>query len=144
MFTLSVLKWHQPVDQIIKMNRRKERERIVQLIYQLNITGDSALPARDKLDLSEFQTNILDCFVENRLTIDKKIRESLKDWRFETIGKVDLACLQMAVSEMLYVDSIPSKVSINEAIEMAKLFGEDDTPKFVNGVLRTISDDLGI
>ncbi len=126
------------------MNRRKERERIIQLIYQLNITGDKALPARDKLDLSEFQLTVLDNYVENRTVIDDKIRNSLKDWRFETIGKIDLACLQMALSEIMYIDSIPTKVSINEAIEMAKIFGETDTPKFVNGVLRTLSDDLGI
>ncbi len=126
------------------MNRRKERERIIQLIYQLNITGDSALPARDTLDLSDFQITVLNHFVENRTSIEQKIRKSLKAWRFETIGKIDLACLQMALTEILYVDSIPTKVSINEAIEMAKLFGEDDTPKFVNGVLRTLSDDLSL
>ncbi len=126
------------------MNRRKERERIVQLIYQLNITGDATLPDRDKLDLSVFQLSILDGFVAHRQTIDEKIRQSLKDWRFETIGKIDLSCLQMALTEILYVDSVPAKVSINEAIEMAKIFGEADTPKFVNGVLRTLSNDLGL
>ncbi len=126
------------------MNRRKERERIVQLIYQLNITGDATLPDRDKLDLSVFQLSILDGFVAHRQTIDEKIRQSLKDWRFETIGKIDLSCLQMALTEILYVDSVPAKVSINEAIEMAKVFGEADTPKFVNGVLRTLSNDLGL
>ncbi len=126
------------------MTRREERERIVQLIYQLNITGDAELAARDKLGLSDFQIEVLDAFVKHRATIDQKIIASLKKWKFSTIGKIDLSCLQLALSELLYIESIPSKVSINEAIEMAKVFGDDDTPKFVNGVLRTISDDLGL
>ncbi len=126
------------------MTRREERKRIVQLIYQLNITGDEQLAARDKLGLTDFQLEVLAAFIENRSQIDQTIIRSLKKWNYHTIGKIDLSCIQLALCELLYIESIPSKVSINEAIEMAKVYGDDDTPKFVNGVLRALSDDLGL
>ncbi len=125
------------------MTRRDERQRIIQLIYQLNITGDAQLAPRDRLDLSEFQLAVLDAFMAHRQSIDQKIEASLKKWQMATIGKIDLCCLQMALVEVLYIDEVPAKVAINEAIEMAKIFGDDDTPKFINGVLRALSNDLG-
>ncbi len=126
------------------MTRREERQRVIQLIYQLNITGDAELPARDKLNLTDYQRAVLDAFTANRATIEQKIVQSLKKWRLSTIGKIDLSCIQMALCELLYIDSVPAKVAINEAIEMAKIFGDDDTPKFINGVLRALSDDIGV
>ncbi|PID79811.1 MAG: transcription antitermination factor NusB [Clostridiales bacterium] len=126
------------------MSRREERQRLLELIYQLNITGDEALPPRDIVDLSDYQKSVITAFVDNRAEIDRRVDGALKDWRRATIGKIDLSCIQLALCEMLYIDSIPPKVSLNEAIELAKIYGDDNTPKFINGVFRTLSDDLGI
>ncbi len=126
------------------MSRREERQRLLELIYQLNITGDEALPPRDLVDLSDYQKSVITAFVDNRTEIDRRVDGALKDWRRATIGKIDLSCIQLALCEMLYIDSIPPKVSLNEAIELAKIYGDDNTPKFINGVFRTLSDDLGI
>ncbi len=126
------------------MSRREERQRVLELIYQLNITGDAQLPKRDSRDLSKYQKMVIDAFINNRMTIDQKIEAALKDWRMSTIGKIDLSCIQLALCEVLYIDSVPAKVALNEAIELAKIYGDDNTSKFINGVFRTISDDLGI
>ncbi len=126
------------------MSRREERQRLLELIYQLNITGDENLPHRDSADLSDYQKSVIAAFVENRSTIDQKIDAALKDWRRQTIGKIDLSCIQLALCEMIYIDSVPLKVALNEAIELAKIYGDNNTPKFINGVFRTLSDDLGL
>ena len=67
--------------------------------------------------------------------IDKKIDEVAAGWKTKRMGKVELAILRLAVYEMLYDDTIPEKVSVNEAVELAKKFGGNESPAFVNGVL---------
>ena len=73
--------------------------------------------------------------------IDEKIKAHLKDWDFKRINKVDLAILRLAIYEICFVDDIPCKVSINEAVELSKVFGEDSSSSFVNGVLGEIIKD---
>ncbi len=67
--------------------------------------------------------------------IDGKINAVASRWKTTRMGKTDLAILRLAVYEMQYEDSIPVKVAINEAVELAKQFGGDDSPSFVNGIL---------
>ncbi len=74
---------------------------------------------------------IIDKFDE----IDKKISEVSKGWTIDRIGKVELAILRLAVYEILYDEGIPTSVSINEAVELAKKFGPQDSYSFVNGIL---------
>ena len=74
---------------------------------------------------------IIDKFDE----IDKKISEVSKGWTIDRIGKVELAILRLAVYEILYDEGIPTSVSINEAVELAKKFGPQDSYSFVNGSL---------
>ncbi len=77
------------------------------------------------------------CF-ENLDDIDELISSSLKNWKIERISGVNRALLRLAVTEIKYFDDIPDKVSINEAVELAKPYGDDDSPSFVNGVLGNI------
>ena len=74
---------------------------------------------------------IIDKFEE----IDAKISEVSKGWTIDRIGKVELAILRLAVYEILFDESIPTSVSINEAVELAKKFGPQDSYSFVNGIL---------
>lgn len=67
--------------------------------------------------------------------IDKTIKEFSQNWRLERMGKVELSLLRIAFYELLYRDDIPPKVVINEAIELSKLFGDDNSRSFVNGIL---------
>lgn len=70
--------------------------------------------------------------------IDKMISENLESWDINRVGKAELTIIRLALYEMYYDKSIDVKVAINEAIELAKVYGEDKSPKFVNGVLATI------
>ena len=70
--------------------------------------------------------------------LDQKIGEHLKGWTMERICKTDLAILRLAIYEILHREDIPYKVSVNEAVELAKQFSEDNSPSFVNGVLAEI------
>lgn len=75
----------------------------------------------------------------NREAIDKRIEGTSKNWSIARMGKVDLNILRLAVYELLYRDDIPKSVTINEAIEVAKRFGTEESPAFVNGILDEIS-----
>ena len=74
----------------------------------------------------------------NRETIDEKIKSHLKDWDFSRINKIDLAILRLAIYEICFAEDIPCKVSVNEAVELSKAFGEDSSSSFVNGILAEI------
>ncbi|MDC7227178.1 MAG: transcription antitermination factor NusB [Spirochaetales bacterium] len=76
--------------------------------------------------------------VENIHIIDKTIKEHLVNWKFNRLSKVDLAILRISVYSLLYRDEIPQKVTIDEAVDIAKSYGNDESYKFVNGVLDSI------
>ena len=67
--------------------------------------------------------------------LDEKLNEASIGWKTSRMGKVDLAILRLALYEILYDDSVPEKVAINEAVELAKQYGSDESPSFINGVL---------
>jgi len=71
--------------------------------------------------------------------IDKIINESSKGWKTTRMGKVDLTLIRLAVYEIKYEEDIPTGVAINEAVELAKKYGTDDSPAFINGILAKIA-----
>lgn len=72
---------------------------------------------------------------EHRDEVDEAIRRCLENWRLERVSAVDRAILRVAATEMLYLDDVPPKVSIKEAVALAERYGVDESPRFVNGVL---------
>ena len=70
--------------------------------------------------------------------VDDTIEKNLKGWTMARLAKVDRQILRIAVYEFLYKDDIPEEVSINEAVEIARLYSSDEAPKFINGILGTI------
>jgi transcription antitermination protein NusB len=78
-------------------------------------------------------------FIENQERIDGHIRENLEKWSFDRLAKVDRNILRLGVYELLFVEDVPNKVVINEAVEIAKIFGDDQSSKFINGVLSKVS-----
>ncbi len=70
--------------------------------------------------------------------IDEIILSKLKNWSLDRIAKIDLAILRLAIYEIMYVENIPEKVSANEAVELAKTYGNNDSKSFVNGVIEKV------
>ncbi len=74
---------------------------------------------------------------ENRLNINHLINKYAKNWSVDRMPKVDLSILRVSICEILYLD-LPNKISINEAVELAKIYCDDKSPKFINGILGSI------
>jgi len=91
----------------------------------------------------EFLYNLVKGTIENKETIDSLINKNLKSWTLDRIAKVDLTILRMALYEILYSKDVPVSVAINEAVELGKKYGTDDSGSFINGVLGKLARDLG-
>ncbi|QWG46534.1 N utilization substance protein NusB [Bacillus mycoides] len=130
------------------MKRRTARERAMQALYQMDITGElePKVAVENTLDegeeTNEFLESLVVEFVDNKEEIDAAIRQNLKKWKLERISIVDRSILRVAVCEMKYMEEIPHNVTINEAIEIAKTFGDEESRRFINGVLSNIKDTL--
>lgn len=130
------------------MNRVKSREVAVQLSYQMLINKESAEEVIESLiENYEEDLNELDLEYIKRIIIgidgkkdelDATIEKYLVNWKFNRISKVNISILRMAIFEMLYMDDIPEKVAINEAIELAKVFSDEKSVSFINGMLDKI------
>ena len=92
-----------------------------------------------KVELKEADSEYLQARTANIMEkipeIDEKLNQAAAGWKTKRMGKVELTILRLALFEMLYDENIPEKVSINEAVELAKKFGGNDSPAFVNGIL---------
>lgn len=130
------------------MNRTAIREQTFKLIYSLEIQKQEDL--EEAIELYEESNKVTDekakAYIadaifgieKNKEEIIHQIKKNLKsDWRIERISKIDLAILKLAIYELKYTE-IPFKVAINEAVELAKKYGEDSSKNFVNGVLASV------
>lgn len=128
------------------MKRRTAREKAVQALFQIDMSQVEPEEAIEFV-LEDHSPNVfLETIVKgtatNQQEIDENIKRHLHNWTLERIGNVDRAILRLAVYEMFYMDDIPLNVTINEAIELAKTFGDENSPKFINGVLSHIKIDI--
>lgn len=127
------------------MKREDIREKTMQLVYQMDMTDDFKVADLSIVDESvkaaskKQAVETLAAVQDHHEDIDAKISENLDKWSIDRIAKTDLAILRTAVAEMLYVDSIPVSVSINEAVNLAKKYGDDRSYAFINSVLGKIS-----
>jgi len=123
--------------------RREGRELALQLLYALDMNPMeipdalrvSSDNSRVDKNVCRFAEEMVAGVMANREEIDAKIAEKSKHWAISRMAKVDLNLLRMAFYELLFRDDIPRKVTINEAIEVAKKFGTEDSPAFINGML---------
>lgn len=136
------------------MSRRKARDISFKYIYS-TLYGDSEVcdviesiitaDSEEVQTLEEEEKKYFDKVTlgikENQEAIDKMILSKLKNWTIERIFKIDLAILRLAVYEIIYFEDMPPKVAVNEAVELAKKYGNDTSSNFVNGVLREIIKD---
>lgn len=124
-------------------NRRAAREQAFALLFELSFHPGATL--RDILDMrgedapDPFALELALCAESHLETLDEEIAKRLKSWKLNRISRASLALLRLAVCEMLYFDGIPVGASINEAVELAKIYAAEEDPKFINGVLGTIA-----
>lgn len=122
-----------------KEEARSQMEHYFQSPEEYEVEPDGALNVLHEVDLgekdSEYLRNRVTAVLEKIPVIDEKINQVAAGWKTRRMGKVELTILRLAVFEMEYDESIPQKVSINEAVELAKKFGGKDSASFVNGVL---------
>lgn len=120
------------------MKRRHAREKAIQALFQIDVTDTDPKEALEHVlsdgEGDEFLSELVFGTLENLEEIDEKIKSNLVNWTFTRIGNVDRSVLRMACYEMTR-DDIPVNVSLNEAVELAKMFGGDESGRFVNGVL---------
>jgi transcription antitermination factor NusB len=130
--------------------RRAARELAVQLLYQLEIAGGDACDVKERFwserrvdtDMELFASLLVKIYFENEEEVDAVIAAAAENWDFKRIAKVDKNILRIATTELLYFDDIPPKVTLNEAIEVAKKYGSTEKSyRFVNGVLDRIMRD---
>ncbi|WP_270179224.1 transcription antitermination factor NusB [Alkalihalobacillus sp. CinArs1] len=121
------------------MKRRHAREKAIQALFQIDVTDTDPKEALEHVlsdgEGDEFLSELVFGTLENLEEIDEKIKANLVNWNFNRIGNVDRSVLRMACYEMTAREDIPVNVSLNEAVELAKMFGGDESGRFVNGVL---------
>lgn len=130
------------------MSRREARDTAFKLVFEIPFQG---FDYKDRIDFfienlditltapeKEYVRSVVCKCFENLESIDTMVAPLLKNWTISRLPKVSLSILRLAVTEMAYFDEIPYQVSINEAIELAKQYGDDDAPAFINGVLDKI------
>jgi len=130
--------------------RRKSREFALQVLYQLNITKEDAKRALAQFqehfspqgEADEFLRRLVLGVLEHCRELDRLIEQHLENWRLDRINVIDRNILRMALFELLYCEDIPPKVTINEAIDLGKRYGSEDSGSFINGILDRIQNEV--
>ena len=150
------------------MTRRTAREILVKIFYQADVNGDSdtseytarlenaedlreyldSCSGDDAQDVSNpgdqlsFIKAVAFAWDMHREEIDRAIEKYSINWKLERMARTDLAILREAASEIMYIDDVPAAVSINEAVELAKIYGTEKSSKFINALLGKIAGDI--
>ena len=131
------------------MKRTDAREFLMQLLYQMEAQNDFSNASQERFMSNyasqakedDYTHRVIISFIANKEEIDKAIEDASEKWHINRMAKVDLAILRLAVTEIKYLKDadVPAQVAINEAVNLAKKFGSDESQKFINGVLGKIA-----
>jgi transcription antitermination protein NusB len=132
----------------MKGARHKAREVALQVLYEIDSVGHNAEEAISRIllrievseDVAVFAHDLVNGVRLNREQLDQNIRDFAPAWPLEQISIIDRNILRLAIFEILHDNKIPVKVAINEAVELAKTFGSNNSSRFVNGVLGSVSN----
>lgn len=138
------------------MSRREIRERIFKLLFRVEFYREGEMEEQKELFLEDVEdfpeeatqkdkqevTEKYDAIVDKLPEIDVMIDEKAVGWSSRRMGKVDLAIIRLAVYEICFDEQIPTGVAINEAVELAKSYGQDGSAAFVNGVLAKFAKEM--
>ncbi len=129
--------------------RRFVRIKALEVLYAYQIAKDhidkvkkDLLAEITDLEKYNFASELIDAVLKNQRLIDAMITERIRNWEYDRVAILDKIILRLAIAEILYFPEIPPKVSINEAIELAKIYCSDKSPTFVNGVLDAVLNNL--
>ena len=129
-----------------RKTRTSAREHFMQMLFEMDIQNDFSAEKRTQFEETyleqkpeqEYFDAVFDALSNHLPEVDEALSAAASNWTIERFSKVDLAILRLAVLEIRYVEAIPEAVSINEAVELAKKYGTEESPKFINGVLGKI------
>lgn len=126
--------------------KRRARELALQLLYQIDVTSAETIPSVDELfsstaDGDQYAKFLAVSCMEKQKDLDSYIAKWSENWDIERMAVIDRNVLRIGVFELLFCEDIPPKVAIDEAIEVAKAYGDANSPGFVNGVLDGIYKD---
>lgn len=133
------------------MSRRRVRDTVFKCMYQIalgmskeevinNMFREEDSENLKILEIKDEVIGLVNGICEKDEEICNEIVPNLKKWSIDRLPKVDLAILKLAIYEIKYVESVPYKVAINEAVELAKTYSTDESPAFINGVLANIKE----
>ena len=130
----------------VKQSRRSAREAVLQALYAIEVGKETKSKAlKDILkresrnhDAKNFITELFNASLSNREWCEDQIRSRLNNWEFKRVAVLDRLLLIVAIAEIFFIDTVPPKVSISEAIQIAKRYSTEDSSAFVNGVLDNI------
>jgi transcription antitermination factor NusB len=132
--------------------RRRARELAVQVLFHLEFNLDDPSETfqlicdtfSPKKSVRPFARDLVMGVCKNKASLDQIIRKASKNWRMERMTHVDKSILRLAVFELLFLEDIPPRVSLDEAVELGKKFGSENSARYINGVLDHIYTTLGI
>lgn len=133
------------------MGRREQREQIFKLLFRVEFNTIEEMPEQLRLFFEEadepvaqadeqYITGKYEKIMEKLPEIDRLLNEKTEKWSTDRMGKAELTILRLAVYELLFDEEIPEGVAINEAVELAKKFGQDSAKAFVNGILAKFAE----
>ncbi|HCJ4450248.1 TPA: transcription antitermination factor NusB [Listeria innocua] len=124
------------------MKRREAREKALQALFQIELNEmslDQAIKNIMEDEQDDYMEQLVEGVMANKAEIDAIIELNLDNWRIDRLNKVDLSLLRLSVYEIKYLDDVPNRVSLNESIEIAKIYSDEKSSKFINGVLANIA-----
>ncbi len=136
------------------MLKSQVREEIFKIMFRYPFVKESEMEEQVSFSLENLEgksedniqriRNKVDAILKNIDSIDKKIEECCEGWSFNRIGKAELAIMRIATYEIMFDEEIPDSVAINEAVELTKLYCDEDAKGFVNAVLGKIEKSVNI
>lgn len=131
------------------MTRREIRELVFKMVFRVEFHSQDEIPEQLRLFMGELEAagdtdrayieHKVEDIIDHMEELDRIIDGSATGWKTARMAKVDLTLIRLAVYEIRYEEDIPTGVAINEAVELAKLYGEENSAAFVNGVLARIA-----
>ena len=128
------------------MKRREAREKALQALFQIDVGKvERELAIENVVEESEadpYLVQLVNGTTDQLEKIDSLIISNLENWKLDRLSNIDRNILRITTYELLFNEEVPQNAAINEAIELAKLFGDDQSPKFINAVLSKIKESL--
>ncbi len=144
--TQSLVYFSKVKEQELFMKRREAREKALQALFQIDVgkveREDALEHVVEELEADPYLIQLVNGTTDQLEKIDSLISSNLENWKMDRLSNIDRNILRLTTYELLFNEEVPQNAAINEAIELAKLFGDDQSPKFINAVLSKIKESL--